>query len=316
MVDSDDSEAPGYRARNACITIFADCSSHRAALEMRDLALSFPGLSGAVAGIELCPNTDRWHVQMFAEFAGRGVRCSMFQKHIGKACYFKRRSGKQIDCINYCKKGSQSKSEWIAKRTRGPTYGYQHDFLEIGEWNAQGKDSDLTRIMDGISHGDNEHNIRQQYPDKWLRYNKAIARAIEHQMALKPLPIKDLCECERVMGASWKEHKCVIIDSFPIEGRNLAIARYPKALLVSHPNQLSSFDPGYHDAYIFEDIFKDFRIAELIMDYSLDRCLSRGFENMYIRADVPRVILTRDLGHSAFSGPSNYYPHVLITQQL
>lgn len=314
-VPEETSEEAGYRARNACITVHTDSGNREDALAMREHLKKFAGYSQCVIGVE-CGKEGRWHLQMFAEFSGRGIYARQFYKYLGKHCFFTRRNGPQVDAINYCKKGSQSKAEWRAHGIHGPNYGVDADVWEPSDmdgWNAQGKDSDLMRIMDAIQSGETTFNIAAQYPDKWLRYEKSIAKALEHQRSKRVHSARPMVELEREAQVQWEDHTMVIVDLLPAIARELAFARYPKALRVTHLNMLTNLDPDYHDAVVFDNMSLDMETASNIMETRYDASFARGYEMSCIPAGFPRVILCRD-PMASFITMSHHYPHKYISQ--
>ncbi|GAC77815.1 replication protein, partial [uncultured marine virus] len=146
-----------YRCRNACATIY-ECDMETALAKLKE----WPSINYAVIGQEVCPDTNRPHLQCYFEFRN-SMRQSTFTNKLGlPVYYFKSRYKKATaeECSNYCKKDNNYE-EW-GKQSMNP-----------------GHRSDLEDVLECIKEGMTEREIAENYTDISARYMKWIQRMIE-----------------------------------------------------------------------------------------------------------------------------------------
>ena len=84
-------------------------------------------------------------------------------------------SEKPLSAIDYCKKGSQSHSEWEQHGVKGPTYGKDADVFELGAYK-QGARSDLSAVYNKVKEGASVDDICWENPDVYIKCHKALER--------------------------------------------------------------------------------------------------------------------------------------------
>lgn len=90
-----------------------------------------------------------------------------------------KRKGNQIEAINYCKKGDQSKEEWEESKSNGPNFGLNAKYTELGIKNKQGSRTDIDGIKEAAIRGGMKEvtniasNIQQvKLAEIFLRYHE------------------------------------------------------------------------------------------------------------------------------------------------
>lgn len=76
---------------------------------------------------------------------------------------------------DYCKKGSQSKSEWDSDGIRGPSYGIDSDVFERGTPPTPGKRTDLDELCLAAKSGSTLKEISEISPATYVRNYRGIA---------------------------------------------------------------------------------------------------------------------------------------------
>lgn len=118
----------------------------------------------AVMGVETCPDTQRLHIQGYAEFE-TGMRLSQLKRRfdpiLGQGTHWGERYSNQRACVEYCKKDGV--------------------YFEKGTPTRQGRDKAADRMMDIVRGGGNMRDVLSM-PDlsghAWCQYSKGIERAM------------------------------------------------------------------------------------------------------------------------------------------
>ena len=111
--------------------------------------------------LELCPDTDRVHVQGYFEFV-RGVRLTHVQRILGgEKCHCEPRHGTPQHARKYCLK---EETQLCA-----PT-----EFGELPE--GQGERTDLQAAFRLLDQGQTPQDVSRAYPETWARYWRAMDR--------------------------------------------------------------------------------------------------------------------------------------------
>lgn len=135
-------------------------------------------------------------------------------------------------------------------------------FLELGEPMKQGARSDLQGVIASIAEGSTIHQLWSLHPEMMIKYNQGIKRCYDMtspnltQKATSSFELKDfnpnwpLDLINLVLG-----RKSVILWGKAGCGKTcFARAILPKALFVSHMDDLLKYDEGEHDGIIFDDM--------------------------------------------------------------
>lgn len=139
-----------------------------------------------VFGREIAPTTGTPHLQGYIYFHSERsfdeVRKILAPAHVDIQV------GTCSEASNYCKKGEQEKSEYKTLGIKGPNFGKNADFEEYGKLPDDEKNvNKIEQIKEGIINGDfkNFSEIMKNYPNEFLRYNKALREFYE---TLRPKP--------------------------------------------------------------------------------------------------------------------------------
>lgn len=116
---------PAQRFRNVCFTDFDVTPEHQEVLK------AYVEFTYVIVGLEVCPNTQRQHLQGYAELKDKvaigTLRALMPQGH------FENRRGMAAEAATYCKK--------------------EGNFWEVGVMKQQGKRSDIATVKDMMRGG-------------------------------------------------------------------------------------------------------------------------------------------------------------------
>jgi len=202
-------------------------------------------MSYLVAGDEVAPQTGTRHFQIYFETKSKASMSTLLPKlaaHWKSHPYLATAKGNQVSNVDYCKKGGT--------------------FWEHGEPLRQGARSDLQGVIASIAEGSTMKELWQKHPEQMIKFNQGIKRCYEMtspnltQKAIKSFELKDFNPAwpvgliQNILGQKsvilWGEAGC---------GKTcFARAILPKALFVSHMDDLLKYDEGEHDGIIFDDM--------------------------------------------------------------
>lgn len=152
-------QADGLRVRNFCFTDFNTTDEH---IQLMLLGLKYTYL---VIGREVCPKTQRQHLQCYCELSGqltiRKIKSILGNVHI------EARRGTGTQAANYCKK--------------------EGNFMEYGELKSQGKRTDLKAIRKVFEIGGTLEDIILDGADlNQLKYAQIVLPFLEAKRDWKP----------------------------------------------------------------------------------------------------------------------------------
>lgn len=133
-----------------------------------------PRLRYLVFQQEKCPNTDRLHIQGYAQFKDP-VRRSAFQRWLGDlTCHVEKANGTAEQNRAYCTKEET--------RSNGP--------WEIGEPARQGQRTDLEGLQDSLKQGSSREELWEDHFPTMVRYHRAIDayRLVQRNQAVREPP--------------------------------------------------------------------------------------------------------------------------------
>lgn len=193
--------------------------------------------------------------------------------------HLERRKGTAIEASDYCKKDG--------------------DFEEFGTLSNsnQGKRTDLEKVVDSINEGASIRDLWRDHPVAMIKYEKGIKRAQKTLQEVEEMKHFDLDTfpwhpLELEPGYSW------VIWGYPGCGKtHYAKALYPKALFVSHIDDLLNYDPEKYTAIIFDDM--DFmhlpRTAQIhLADQDDDRSIHCRYSTATIPANTIKIFVTNN----------------------
>lgn len=217
------------------------------------------------------------HLQGYMELPNRAgmLTCrEMFTNKGIRPPHLEVRRGSSKQAIIYCKKDG--------------------DFVEVGEPNGQGKRSDLDEVVAAISDGASLHSLWKDFPVPMIRYSGGITKLfnqISPTLAV-PAPLYTLEDYPALWRLSLAEigqmgSKSIILwGSSGVGKTSFARAALPTALIVSHMDDLLSFNPDIHEGIIFDDM--DFRhLPRTSQIHLFDRDLPRSIHCRYATALIP-----------------------------
>lgn len=129
--------------------------------------------------LELCPTTNKVHIQAYIESYDRITRKRLKEILGSPSLHAEPRAAARKVARDYCHKDDSpwfriNYPQWNDHGGRVPTT----DVIEIGNWdNRQGQRSDLDRVYDMIYSGSSELEILEQAPREYLKYHSGIRRA-------------------------------------------------------------------------------------------------------------------------------------------
>ena len=283
--------ASGYSCRNAAATIYGITRG-----DLVDRLQEWPRITYAVIGSEICPDSQRPHLQCYFEFKG-----SMEQKTFTNRCgvpihefksRYKYSSAERASA--YCKKGKQSKKEWETLNVHGDNYGLDAEFSEWGEITHQGKRTDLGAVIDDIKDGMSEREISLKHVSIFCHSMKWVQRMLElHSNVTEhaEYPLEEMCERVQQNPIPWDDPGwcgSAIVQGGPGIGKTqYALAHFENPLFVTHMDRLKFFDPNFHDGIVFDDMCFTHMPLQA-QKYLLDWNNSRDMNVKYGMATIPK----------------------------
>lgn len=235
-------------------------------------------ISYSVLGLERGSETGRWHVQGYLEFSTR----------------------KRMKSVKTILKNDQVHLE-VAKGTAAQNRTYctkeGRILLETGEpaQTNQGKRSDLDDVVEAIKSNASIQQLWEQHTKTMIRCHQGIVIAHQKLQAPQEHQIPDAYVEDQVLNQSIAtavdQVKSVILWGVPGTGKTTtSLKLFPRALLVTHMDDLLQFDPSVHTALIFDDMdFKHFpRTAQI---HLLDRFFQRSIHCRYRAATIPPKVV-------------------------
>jgi len=162
-------------SRNYMFTIFTGANDrYELETDIFDAeALKF--VKYAIWQLEKCPDTDRLHLQGYAEFSKvftlPGAK-KVFHPLYRRTVHLEKRRGTADDACRYCSKEDS--------RVQGP--------FAYGQRAVRGQRSDLSDVLGAINRGADYEEICLTFPDQAAKYNAWIQSRIEKHRSSQLLP--------------------------------------------------------------------------------------------------------------------------------
>jgi hypothetical protein len=243
-------------------------------------------------GLEVAPTTGTPHIQGYI----RLVQPKSFNALVtwwGQGPHFEIAKGNEESQRKYCSK------------TRPEDEAPNEVYKEFGTPKRPGKRNDLLAVKDAIRNGANMREIADEYFSEWVKYRSAFkdyatminVRTAEPRYALDSFP----SEWRTIVP---RDDKSLIIWGPAGCGKTeFVVALMPKALFVSHVDDLLNFDPSVHDGIIFDDIdFKHFpRTSQIhLVDTSHPRSIHCRYNTATIPAKTKKIFTTNEENGNIF----------------
>lgn len=146
------------QARNICFTYFCDYSEEK---EQEISTIFEDGLKASymVFQFEICPKTNKTHVQGYAEF-GRGMRPKTIIKRL-PGVHLEARAGTALEAAEYCMDPEKRMPE-----TEVSEFGVSR--------GGQGRRTDLAAVAEMVAGGASDRTIAEEDPVCFMRHYRGI----------------------------------------------------------------------------------------------------------------------------------------------
>lgn len=246
-------------------------------------------MSYIVAGEELAPSTGTVHFQGYLETHSK--------KSVGPLA-------KELETLW---KGHPHLI--VSKGTAEQNKAYCHKdngtHIEHGSPMQQGARTDLSCVTDAIASGSTMKDLWKSFPKEMIKYHGGIKQAYLHlspnmnQSALKTYSILSFGPMmpSLEITESLKTHSVILWGESGTRKTSYARALLPKALFVSHMDDLALYDQGEHDGIIFDDMAFTHLPRESqihIFDMEQPRSLHIRYNTAQIPAGTKKIFTTNN----------------------
>lgn len=229
------------------------------------------------------------HLQGYLELSKRS-RLSGAKKVPGLSrAHFEARRGTQEQAVKYCQKDGT--------------------FTEFGSLfqTSQGKRTDLEDAVAAIKDGATSADLWATHTVAMVKYGKGLREAI---VALQPKRQRVVYELE-----SFSFHPLEFADGFSyivygesgVGKTSYMRSRFPTALMVSHMDDLTRFEPSVHEAIVFDDMsFTHLpRTAQIhLVDFDDDRSIHVRYQTAFIPAGTRKFFTSNFVDIFDLSDPA------------
>lgn len=172
-------------------------------------------------------------------------------------------NGSVQENIDYCKKGDQSKAEWLQFKTKGPNYGINAQVAEYGEPPAEGRGQArvsrdavfgaalATGSVDAAMVYLAEHSARDYCLQ---RQNLQRNFAVHFTPKLEYKPLYPLESFNHVPLSFSNNHATLVWGETNCGKTAFVKAHFKNPLFCTHVDDLKEFKNSEHDAIIFDDM--------------------------------------------------------------
>lgn len=235
-------------------------------------------------GEETAPTTGTPHLQGYLEIARKATLKSL-QKVMKQV---------HIPIALLIAKGSANQNKIYCSKSGG-------NFFEKGQPMKQGKRSDLESIVDLIKKGKTYQEIWEAHPKTMIIHRKGVMEALGVlQTSYVEKPIFDLRNFDESMVADilslFTNPKTLILWGESGTGKTtIALNLLPKALVVSHIDDLKNYNSSSHCGIIFDDMSFTHtpREAQIhLVDWDLPRSIHIRYGTAHIPSHTPKIFTT------------------------
>lgn len=206
------------------------------------------------------------HLQGYLETSEKKSLKQM--KSLNNRISFRISTGSGLQNKNYCTKDGQN-------------------CFEHGTMMKQGKRSDLEDVVAAITAGQTLTELYMNFPIQMIKHHKGITAV--HQ---KLCPQTAAITIHPIESFSWTADiipvkTTTILWGAPGIGKtSFVLAVYPKALIVSHLDDLGRFDSKEHTAILFDDVSIS-HLPRTAQIHLVDQDLPRSIHIRYTLATIP-----------------------------
>ncbi len=224
------------------------------------------------------------HLQGYVEFCVKRTLTSV-KSFVGQSGHFEVSQGNAIQNTEYCTKDKDILIQW-------------------GEPMTQGKRKDIEDVISAIQQGSTIKQLWIEFPRNMVLHEKGIRSAYK---ILSPHVVVQT-PCYALNTFSWKTDfdwslSQIFWGNSGIGKTEFARALLPKALLISHMDDLLTYDHVEHDGLIFDDMdFKHIhRGAQIhIFDQAFARSLHCRYACAHIPANTKKIFTTNEIAGNIF----------------
>lgn len=170
--------------------------------------------------------------------------------------------------------------------------------LSVGAPMQQGTRSDLTAVISAIEQGSSWRELWKTHPVQMIKFHGGLRQAFD-QLSPKMNPITPTHPLESFpedwpREMDWK-YSIILWGASGIGKTSFARAILPKALIISHLDQLKHYDPERYDGIIFDDMsFTHIpREAQIhLVDIDLQRAIHIRYGIGIIPANTKKIFTT------------------------
>lgn len=216
------------------------------------------------------------HLQGYIEFVNRKT-LRQLKTLIGAGAHLESRKGTSTEASEYC-----------TKEDPAPL------ILGTISKSKQGKRSDLDAITTMIKEGASKRAIAEAFPGDYLRYHSGIDKMLKVLAPQKDLvgyPLESFS-----FSIEFEEgYSHIIVGPSGCGKTSYARSRFPKALMVSHKDDLLKFDKDVYQAIIFDDMSfsHEPRTAQIhLVDQDDDRSIHCRYSTAFIPAGTIKIFTT------------------------
>lgn len=248
-------------------------------------------MSFLVIGQEVAPSTGTPHLQIYLETTTKRLSTALSKKL------------QQVWSLN----GPPHVEAAIATAEQNIVYcSKDKSYAQFGEPMTPGARMDLSAVIAGIAQGFSLRELWREFPEVMIKYSNGIRQCYQHtspnlnQAAMKTFLLADFdwCDAEGITRALG-ERSVILWGDSGVGKSCFARALLPKALFVTHMDDLLQYDQGTHDGIIFDDIgISHFhREAQIhILDTDQPRSIHCRYQVANIPAGTKKIFTTNNDG--------------------
>lgn len=270
--------------RNACFTAWD--------LEAFTVPDEHPDFRYCVYQVEICPHTERIHVQGYIEMK-KSIRWNTLKKILGDpSLHLEPRGSRDPEIArHYCMCPGPTCPKTICEEYKQSKIIYAEP-IEFGTWTGkqgdQGQRRDIDRFAAAIREGKQDWELSEQFPGTFLRYSKSIPAV---RNAVKPV-IREPPQVHVIYGETGRGKTHGVYSKHPVEE------------IFSMDAEFKWFD-GYtgQKIVLFDEYRSHFKVSMLLRlldKYPLRVPIKGGFVNW-----IPEIIYI-----TSQHPPDMWYPNI------